>query len=104
MVSTLTVKAIDALIHNFFSCGCFASLKCIILYYYNYIAPNVAPKITTSYAIDSSTVVIHWDPLPEEDCNGIVREYEVFVCNVNTGKNQTVVYTTTTAHTALSSI
>ena len=57
----------------------------------------MAPEITTSYAIDSSTVAIHWDPLPEEDRNGVIREYEVFIYNVNTGKNQTVVFTTTTA-------
>ena len=57
----------------------------------------MAPEITTSYAIDSSTVAIQWDPLPEEDRNGIVREYQVFIYNVNTGKNKTVVFTTMTA-------
>ena len=61
-----------------------------------YIAPNVVPAIITSYAVDSSTLAIHWNPPPDQD-NGIIREYRVFMHNVNSGENRILVYTTETA-------
>ena len=56
----------------------------------------MVPAIITSYAVDSSTVAIHWNPPPDQD-NGIIRKYRVFMHNINSGENRIVVYTTATA-------
>ena len=64
-------------------------------YYYS-VAPNVSPIVTVGYSIDSSTVAMQWTPPPPEDHNGIIREYRVLVTNVNTGVNETRVFSSTT--------
>ena len=71
-------------------------LICFSLISLLYIVTNVVPAIITSYAVDSSTVAIHWNPPPNQD-NGIIREYRIFMHNVNSGENRIVVYTTATA-------
>ena len=42
--------------------------------------------MTTSYAVDSSTVALQWNPPPVEDHNGIIRKYLVNATAVETGK------------------
>ena len=56
----------------------------------------MVPAIIISYAVNSSTVAIHWNPSLDQD-NGIIREYRNFMHNVNSGENRIVVYTTATA-------
>ena len=60
------------------------------------VAPNVSPIVTVGYSIDSSTVAIQWTPPPPEDHNGIIREYRVLITNVNTGENETRVFSSNT--------
>lgn len=40
--------------------------------------PGIGPLITESNATSSTTIVVKWNPIPEDHCNGIIDGYKVY--------------------------
>ena len=75
----------------------------IISVYCVFVAPSSAPSITTSFAVDSSTVALQWTPPPVEDHNGIIRKYLINATALQTGVS-TITETTGTTGIVVSLI
>ena len=50
-------------------------------------APNSPPVFTSTLALNSKTVALHWTPPPAEDHNGIIRKYIINITALQTGAN-----------------
>ena len=49
------------------------------------IVPASSPQAVEVTAADSRTLFISWSPPPDEDQNGIIREYRINITEVETG-------------------
>ena len=59
-----------------------------------FIAPGSHPLNSSGYAINSTHIALNWSAIPEEDLNGVLREYRINVTEGLTGTQQQF----TTAH------
>ena len=49
-------------------------------------APSVPPQNLRLVAITATSVTLNWQPPPEEDRNGLIRLYYVFVTELESGR------------------
>lgn len=58
------------------------------MYYTNYslyIAPDAAPESVNGYAINATSILLGWEPPPNDTHNGIIRSYQINCTEINTG-------------------
>ena len=58
-------------------------------------APSAPPQNLRQDAIAATSVTLNWQPPPEDDWNGLIRLYYVFVTELETGRSFTLNSTTT---------
>ena len=57
-------------------------------------APSAPPQNLRHIAITATSVTLNWQPPPEEDRNGLIRLYYVFVTEPESGRSFTLNSTT----------
>ena len=70
------------------------ALECYILIDTS-AAPSAPPQYLRQDAITATSVTLSWQPPPEEDRNGLIRLYYVFVTELESGRSFTLNSTTT---------
>lgn len=60
--------------------------KCLLVFTCFGIAPGSHPTNLTGYPVNSTHIFLNWDPPPEEELNGILRQYKINVTEDKTGK------------------
>ena len=48
-------------------------------------APTRQPSNSTGYALNSTHIFLTWDPPPPEHINGVIREYQINITELETG-------------------
>ena len=58
-------------------------------------APSAPPQNLRHIAITATSVTLNWQPPPEEDWNGLIRFYYMFVTELESGRSFTLNSTAT---------
>ena len=61
-------------------------------------APSASPQNLRQVAIDATSVTLSWQPPPEENWNGLIRLYYLFVNELESGRSFTLNSTATSYH------
>ena len=70
----------------------------MLLFFFLTAAPSAPPRNLRQIAIDATSVTLNWQPPPEDDWNGLIRLYYVFVTELDSGRSFTLNSTTTNYH------
>ena len=57
---------------------------------YLFTVPSAAPDLVSAEAINSTSVLLKWQPVPPEFRNGIIRHYTIHFRDVEKNKNNSV--------------
>ena len=68
---------------------------CLFFLHYLSTVPSAPPQHLRQDAIDATSVTLNWQPPPEDDWNGLIRLYYVFVTELESGRSFTLNSTAT---------